>query len=243
MTEKLFEKFNSDVLTDELKSALTESFEEAVAEKVDNMVSEKVDTLVAEATVRLQESSAQETEDFKSDLVEHLSSYLEEVVEEWMGETQEDKISELEALKASAIVESFEAIGIEVGTITNDDKLEEREEKVSSLTEKVDYLINEKIELEKEVLSLNQGMLFEMLAADMTEMEKEKFEKLAETFVHITEMSTFKEKLELIKSSVIESKDKDEDEDEDGEDGEKPKSKKEDKKVEESMFKLDLTHL
>jgi len=84
---------------------------------------------------------------------------------------------ELKVLKADAILESFSSLGIEIKTISEDDKLQERQAEVEELKSKVDFLVNEKISLEKEVLSLSQGAIFESLAVGMTDVDKEKFKK------------------------------------------------------------------
>jgi len=219
-----------DVATEDFTKALEKSFnetlDERVKDEVSKIVAEKIDVEVAEKTAKikeeLEEKNITEQTAYKEELVQDLTSYLEDFVKDFVKSKEENMNEELKVLKANAILESFSALGIEIKTINEDDRIQEREAEVKELKEKVDGLVNEKISLEKEVLSLSQGAIFEALSKDMTDVDKEKFRKLAESFISESDLETFKNKLELLKSSILE---KDGDDDDDDDDDKKKKKK------------------
>jgi len=162
-------------LSDELKAELVESFDAAVLNEALKLSESKEAEYEEYMYAQLQET--------KLDLETKLDEYLNRVVEEFVQENTFTMDESVNKMAYETLLEGFSSIliaaGVEVAQIaeakqetSNDAVLESAEEKVDSLMEEVLSLKATNAEL------LKTGLIKESME-DMTDVQKEKFMKLA----------------------------------------------------------------
>ena len=186
-----------DSLSEEFKSKAATVFETAIRSKVKEIAEE----MQADYDKKLTE----ETSKSKDELVEKVDSYLACVVEEWMkenelalergikGEIAEDFISGLKKL--------FEDHYIDVP----DEKynvLEDQSSKIEELEKKLNESIEKNVELSKENGEFKRQDIVDEASKELTDTQKEKFNKLAEEIDYKNE-EDFKTKVDTIKESYF----------------------------------------
>jgi hypothetical protein len=209
--EQLFESLNIDI-NEETKAKLTEAFDRAVMSKTVELMDEHVETRVAEEKEKLEEEYQEKVEDLENSL----DGYLQSVVEEFIEENKPVYEAQINEEKAIALLEMFDKMlkvaGIEMLDI-NEAHTEYHEEndvenKLARMEEKYDELAEKLVEARKEADKyLKAGVILEM-KQDLTMLEAEKFEKLAE-MVTFTRDESFVESLETIKESIIDQRKED----------------------------------
>ena len=184
-------------LTEEFKAKAATIFEAAVKSKV------------SEAKKKMQSSYEsklkEENEKSKAELVEKVDSYLNYVVEEWMkqneiavergikGEIAEDFISGLKKL--------FEDHYINVPD-EKYDVLEDQASKIEELNNKLNEQIEANVKLNSEIGKLTRQDIVDAVSSDLTDTNKEKFNKLAEE-IEYSNADEFKNKVTTIKESYF----------------------------------------
>jgi hypothetical protein len=187
-------------LTEEFKAKAATIFEAAVKSKV------------SEAKKKMQSSYEsklkEEAEKSKAELVEKVDSYLNYVVEEWMkqneiaiergikGEIAEDFISGLKKL--------FEDHYINVPD-EKYDVLEDQASKIEELNKKLNEQIEANVKLNSEIGKLTRQDIIDDVSSDLTDTNKEKFNKLAEE-IEYSNAEEFKNKVSTIKESYFTKK-------------------------------------
>ena len=186
-----------DSLSEEFKSKAAVVFETAIKSKVKEIAEE----MQADYDKKLTE----ETSKSKDELVERVDSYLAYVVEEWMkenelalergikGEIAEDFISGLKKL--------FEDHYIDVP----DEKynvLEDQSSKIEELEKKLNESIEKNVELSKENGEFKRQDIVDEASKELTDTQKEKFNKLAEEIDYKNE-EDFKTKVATVKESYF----------------------------------------
>ena len=202
-------------LSEEVKTELTESFDAAVDAKVEAKTLEIVESKEAE----YKEYVESQLEESRSSLEAKLEEYLDRVVEEFITEN-EAKLEEATAEKQyDAVLEGFNAVlvaaGVEIAQIAEakeeaDKELEEIEkEEAAELaeSERVDALMEEVMGLKATNAELLKTGLVKESMEDMTDVQKEKFMKLA-TVVEFEAKApeAFITKLDTIAESVVGAK-------------------------------------
>ena len=205
---KLEPMFESMDIEQEQKVALQESFDNAVIKKTTELLDEHVETKLQEKVEVLEEEYKEKVEG----LTESLDGYLDTVVEDFITENAPTYEAQIEESKVTTLLEAFdkmaEVLGVDMLRIqeSKDDsevsnKLEESEDKVSELAEKL-------VEAKREADGyLKNGLVAEM-SEGLTILEKSKFEKLAE-MVQFDRSNAYLEKLETIKESIVDSRSED----------------------------------
>ena len=188
-------------LSEEFKQKAATIFETAIKAKV----KEESQRLQGEYETKLKE----DTETQKAELVEKVDSYLNYVVEEWM---QENKIAIERGIKGEiaedfigGLKKLFEDHYIDVP----DEKynvLEDQASKIEDLEKKLNEEIEKNVELNKNNGELKREDIAKAVAADLTDVEKEKFNKLAEEVEYSNE-EDFTSKVKTIKESYFGKKD------------------------------------
>jgi len=184
-------------LTEEFKAKAATIFEAAVKSKV------------SEAKKKMQSSYEsklkEETEKSKAELIEKVDSYLNYVVEEWMkqneiaiergikGEIAEDFISGLKKL--------FEDHYINVPD-EKYDVLEDQASQIEELNKKLNEQIEANVKLNSEIGKLTRQDIVDAISSDLTDTNKEKFNKLAEE-IEYSNADEFKKKVSTIKESYF----------------------------------------
>ena len=184
-------------LSEEFKQKAATIFETAIKAKV----KEESQRLQGEYETKLKE----DTETHKNELVEKVDSYLNYVVEEWM---QENKIAIERGIKGEiaedfigGLKKLFEDHYIDVP----DEKynvLEDQASKIEDLEKKLNEEIEKNVELNKSNGELKREDIARAVSADLTDVEKEKFNKLAEEVEYSNE-EDFTTKVKTIKESYF----------------------------------------
>ena len=184
-------------LSEEFKQKAATIFETAIKAKV----KEEAQKLQSEYETKLQEN----TEAHKADVVEKVDSYLNYVVEEWM---QENKIAIERGIKGEiaedfigGLKKLFEDHYIDVP----DDKynvLEDQASKIEDLEKKLNEEIEKNVTSHKTIGELKREDIAKSVSEDLTDVEKEKFNKLAEEVEYSNE-ADFTTKVTTIKESYF----------------------------------------
>ena len=184
-------------LSEEFKQKAATIFEAAIKAKV----KEESQRLQGEYETKLKE----DTETHKAELVEKVDSYLNYVVEEWM---QENKIAIERGIKGEiaedfigGLKKLFEDHYIDVP----DEKynvLEDQASKIEDLEKKLNEEIEKNVELNKSNGELKKEEIIKKSSEDLTDVQAEKFNKLAEEVEYSNE-EDFTSKVKTIKDSYF----------------------------------------
>jgi hypothetical protein len=184
-------------LSEEFKQKAATIFEAAIKAKV----KEESQRLQGEYETKLKE----DTEAHKADVVEKVDSYLNYVVEEWM---QENKIAIERGIKGEiaedfigGLKKLFEDHYIDVP----DEKynvLEDQASKIEDLEKKLNEEIEKNVTSHKTIGELKREDIAKAVSEDLTDVEKEKFNKLAEEVEYSNE-DDFTTKVTTIKESYF----------------------------------------
>ena len=184
-------------LSEEFKQKAATIFEAAIKAKV----KEESQRLQGEYETKLKE----DTETQKAELVEKVDSYLNYVVEEWM---QENKIAIERGIKGEiaedfigGLKKLFEDHYIDVP----DEKynvLEDQASKIEDLEKKLNEEIEKNVKLNKDNGELKKEEIIAKSSEDLTDVEAEKFNKLAEEVEYSNE-EDFTSKVKTIKESYF----------------------------------------
>ena len=184
-------------LSEEFKQKAATIFETAIRAKV----KEESQRLQGEYETKLKE----DTEAHKADVVEKVDSYLNYVVEEWM---QENKIAIERGIKGEiaedfigGLKKLFEDHYIDVP----DEKynvLEDQASKIEDLEKKLNEEIEKNVTSHKTIGELKREDIAKAVSEDLTDVEKEKFNKLAEEVEYSNE-EDFTTKVKTIKESYF----------------------------------------
>ena len=184
-------------LSEEFKQKAATIFEAAIKAKV----KEESQRLQGEYETKLKE----DTETHKAELVEKVDSYLNYVVEEWM---QENKIAIERGIKGEiaedfigGLKKLFEDHYIDVP----DEKynvLEDQASKIEDLEKKLNEEIEKNVKLNKDNGELKKEEIIAKSSEDLTDVEAEKFNKLAEEVEYANE-EDFTAKVGTIKDSYF----------------------------------------
>jgi len=184
-------------LTEEFKAKAATIFEAALKSKI----KEAKKKMHSSYESKLKE----ENDKSKAELVEKVDSYLNYVVEEWMkqneiaiergikGEIAEDFISGLKKL--------FEDHYINVPD-EKYDVLEDQASKIEELNSKLNEQIEANVKLNSEIGKLTRQDIIDAVSSDLTDTNKEKFNKLAEE-IEYSSANEFKNKVTTIKESYF----------------------------------------
>ena len=188
-------------LSEEFKQKAATIFEAAIKAKV----KEESQRLQGEYETKLKE----DTEAHKADVVEKVDSYLNYVVEEWM---QENKIAIERGIKGEiaedfigGLKKLFEDHYIDVP----DEKynvLEDQASKIEDLEKKLNEEIEKNVTSHKTIGELKREDIAKAVSENLTDVEKEKFNKLAEEVEYSNE-EDFTTKVKTIKESYFGKKD------------------------------------
>jgi len=187
-------------LSEEFKQKAATIFEAAIKAKV----KEESQRLQGEYETKLEE----DTKAHKAELVEKVDSYLNYVVEEWM---QENKIAIERGIKGEiaedfigGLKKLFEDHYIDVP----DEKynvLEDQASKIEDLEKKLNEEIQKNVDLNKSNGELKKEEIIKKSSEDLTDVQKEKFNKLAEEVEYSSE-EDFVNKVNTIKESYFGAK-------------------------------------
>jgi hypothetical protein len=193
--------FEGTDLSEEFKNKVKIVFEAAVNEEV----SKKVQVIESELTQKLEVELQESLEAKVTEIVENLDKYLDYVVDEWM---EENKV----AIEAGMKVEMAESLMSGLKQLFSEHNIEVDEEtlnivagleeQVSELEGKTNNLVNENIELNKEIASLKAGKVFEEMTEDLTLTQRERLKVLSEK-LDCDDLEVYTQNLQTIKESFF----------------------------------------
>ena len=208
MLDKLFEAIDSNVLTDSLKNELEAQFNEAVEIKSTEIATAIIDQKEAELTEALNTKYDTKFEEYKKKIDEQVDSFITATVENLVSESLNYMKQDLDNAKVEALKEAFDALVVTAGTdiakihanLKESTKAVDADlnKKYNALYEKFNALKDENAKI------IKLGFLNEM-SADLSLVEKEKFNKMAE-LIPFEKTSAYKNKIELVKTQVKGSK-------------------------------------
>jgi hypothetical protein len=202
--ESIKNMFEGMDLSEEFRSKVTLVFEAAVNEAV---------------TLRLEEATASLEEQFENDLneslneamaevVENLDSYLDYVVEEWMTENKVAIEAGIKVEMAESLMDGLRELFTEHNIEIDDETIDvvsSLEEDNASITEQANEVINENIELKKEIAALKAEIAFEEVSEGLTVSQKERLKVLSEK-LDVDEIDGYKSDLATLKESFFKTK-------------------------------------
>lgn len=201
IAESIATIFEGMDLSEEFTSKVTLVFEAAVNEAA----TAKANQIIAEQTAVLEEEMQESVNSAIEKIVENLDSYLDYVVEEWMKE------NEL-AIETGIKVEMAESLMDGLKTLFEDHNIDVTDETidvVAGLEEEVEHLkdianvaINENVELQKQVASLEAGKVFDEMTEDLTITQRERLKVLSEKLA-TNDIEEYKSDLNTLKESFF----------------------------------------
>ena len=208
MLDKMFEAIDSNVLTDSLKNELEAQFNEAVEIKSTEIATAIIDQKETELTEALNNKYDAKFEEYKQKIDEQVDSFITATVEKLVSESLKYMKQDLDNAKVEAVKEAFDTLVVTAGTdlakihanLVESTKVEDED-----LSKKYNELYEKFNDLKKENANIIKlGFLNEM-SADLSLVEKEKFNKMAE-LIPFEKTSSYKNKIELVKTQVKGSK-------------------------------------
>jgi len=195
--------FESLDLSEEVKSDLQEAFDAAVLVEALELAKSKEEAYEEYMYTQLQESRAE--------LEEKLDEYLDRIVEEFVTENTFAIEEAVNKETYESIVEGFGAVlvsaGVDIARIAKAKEVTESTVDVSSDT--VDALMEEVLELKAKNAELLKTGLVKESMENMTEMQKDKFLRLATVLdFNAKSPELFINKLDTIAEAVISQKDR-----------------------------------
>ena len=188
-------------LSEEFTNKVTLVFEAAVNEEV----AKKTASLQEELEAKLETELNEAVESKIGEIVENVDKYLDYVVGEWMEENQIAieagiKVEMAESLM-TGLKDLFTEHNIEVDEQTFD-LVSNFEEQVSDLEEKGNKLVNENIELQKQISKMKAEKVFEGMTEGLSENQKERFKLLSEK-LDVEDLEDYENNLQVIKESFF----------------------------------------
>ncbi len=208
MSEHIDALMNGEELSEEFRSKATTIFEAAV----EQVAASRVATLeeeYAQEIVKLQEEQQSQlveaVEEVKSELIEQIDGFLNYVVEQWVGDNQIALQGGMKVELVNGFIDGLKDLFKEHYVDIPEDKLdliEEQSEEIVALSQTAEKLAEERLTLEKELQSLKSQLVFEDVASDLTDVQKEKFKELAESVV-FTSNEEYTDKLSTLKENYF----------------------------------------
>lgn len=190
MLEQLFEKINTELLTDEIKLEMTAMFESAVNEAIQSKEQE------------LEESNKQEITEFKDSLTTKLDEYLTYFVEEFTQENEQQVEDAVKVQTANRVLGVFEGIVNDFNMKLSDEAIDNAAE-LAEAKSTIDSQTEELLKVRKELSEAKAEKIVEGLAQGFeTEIEQEKFRNVAKTIEFTGNVEDFENKLGILGESL-----------------------------------------
>lgn len=202
--ESIQSMFEGIDLSEEFRSKVTLVFEAAVNEAAKIRIDEATEALEEEFEQRLTESVSEAMDE----IVENLDSYLDYVVEEWMEENKVAIEAGIKVEMAESLMSGLKELFTEHNIDIDDETLDVvagLEEHAASLTEQANDVINENIELKKEIVALRAEKVFEEVSEGLTVSQKERLRTLSEK-LDADDADGYKSDLSTLKESFFKTK-------------------------------------
>ena len=188
-------------LSEEFKGKIELVFEAAVNEEVTNRVAKIEADLTEQLDTELNEAVEAKVES----IIENLDSYLDYVVNEWVSENEVAiesgiKVEMAESLM-SGLQDLFQSHNVEIDEETVD-IVADLEEDYAELETKANNVLNENIELQKEIAAMKAEKTFEEISEGLTVSQKERLKVLSEK-LNVENADNYAADLETLKESFF----------------------------------------
>ena len=208
MLDKMFEAIDSNVLTDSLKNELEAQFNEAVEIKSTEIATAIIDQKETELTEALNNKYDAKFEEYKQKIDEQVDSFITATVEKLVSESLKYMKQDLDNAKVEALKEAFDTLVVTAGTDLakiHANLVESTKVGDEDLSKKYNELYEKFNDLKKENANIIKLGFLNEVSADLSLVEKEKFNKMAE-LIPFEKTSSYKNKIELVKTQVKGSK-------------------------------------
>lgn len=202
--ESIAEMFEGMDLSEDFKSKVTLVFEAAVNEAA----TVKINEAVAELEEQFEEQLSESISEAMDEIVENLDSYLDYVVNEWMEENAVAIESGIKVEMAESLMDGLKELFAEHNIEIDDETVDVvagLEEQVEELTDQANQVINENIELAKEIASLKAEIVFEEVSEGLTVSQKERLKTLSEKLDN-EDLDAYEADLNTLKESFFKTK-------------------------------------
>ena len=191
-------------LSEEFKEKAATIFEAAVFAKVNEEVNSRVETLEEQYKTQLEESILET----RTEMVQKVDDYMNYVVKEWM---QENELAIEKGIR-SEIVEDF-MVGLKNLFVEHyidipDEKVDLVDDlfaKVEDLEESLNKEMEKNVDMHSELKEYKKFEAVASISEDLTDVQVEKMQKLAETVDYESE-EAYAEKLQVIKENYFPAK-------------------------------------
>lgn len=192
------EMFATEELSEAAQAKMTTIFEAAVSEAVATQVATLVEAKEAELETQLSESvEAQVTE-----ITENLNNYLDYVAKEWLEENRVAVESGIKVEMAESFMESLKATFYEHNVAIDEDTIDvvaSLEEEAEESKTRINTVINENIELKKEITEAKADAAFTAMLEGLADTQVDRLKALTENLdrsdidVYTAKLATIKE--------------------------------------------------
>lgn len=191
-------------LSEEFKNKISVVFEAAVNEEV----SKRTETLKEELEESLDKELSEAVESRMDEVVENVDKYLDYVVQEWTKENEIAIESGIKVEMAESLMNGLKGLFTEHNITVEGESVDivsELETQVSDLEAKSNELVNENIDLQREISSFKAEKVFDELSEGLSENQVERLKVLSEK-LDIEDLESYTENLQVIKESFFSSK-------------------------------------
>jgi hypothetical protein len=191
-------------LSEDFKSKISLVFEAALNEEV----AKQTETIREELTKSLDETLEETVAEKLETITENVDKYLDYVVSEWMSENEIAIESGIKVEMAESLMSGLKNLFVEHNVSVDEESVDvvaNLETTVSELEGKANDLVNENIDLQKEIATFKAGQKFDELAEGLSENQVERLKVLSEK-LDIEDLDAYAENLQVIKESFFSDK-------------------------------------
>jgi hypothetical protein len=191
-------------LSEEFKGKISLVFEAALNEEVNK----RTETIREELTKSLDEALEEAVSEKLETITTNVDKYLDYVVSEWMSENEIAIESGIKVEMAESLMSGLKNLFVEHNVSVDEESVDvvaNLEGQVSELEGKANDLVNENIELQREISSFKAGQKFDELSEGLSENQVERLKVLSEK-LDIEDLDAYAENLQVIKESFFSDK-------------------------------------
>ena len=191
-------------LSEEFKGKISLVFEAALNEEVNK----RTETIREELTKSLDEALEEAVSEKLETITENVDKYLDYVVSEWMSENEIAIESGIKVEMAESLMSGLKNLFVEHNVSVDEESVDvvsNLEGQVSELEGKANDLVNENIELQREISSFKAEQKFDEISEGLSENQVERLKVLSEK-LDIEDLEAYAENLQVIKESFFSDK-------------------------------------
>jgi hypothetical protein len=200
--------FSGEELSEEFKVKAEAIFEAAVSQAAEAKI-EALTEEYAQKLIELEEQQQIQIEEAVADvaetMVDQIDGFLNEAVEEWLEENRVEVEGGMKVEVVSSFIDGLKQLFQEHYVDVPDEALDVVEVQaatIEDLNQTLDEAAEANQSLVEELVSLKSQLIYEGVASSLTELQKDKFSKLAEG-VEFSSEDSYTEKLEALKEAYF----------------------------------------